>query len=67
MFPNIEEVIVSAVVNEIANRSISFLINKWWKLMALNKKGMVDSLRHQLLRVGAIIEDTEGRWMMDHK
>jgi hypothetical protein len=35
--------------------------------MALNKKGMVDSLRHQLLRVGAIIEDTEGRWMMDHK
>lgn len=65
MFPNIEEVIVSAVVNEIANRSISFLINKWWKLMALNKKGMVDSLRHQLLRVGAIIEDTEGR--LDHK
>lgn len=65
MFPNIEEVIVSAVVIEIANRSISFLINKWWKLMALNKKGMVDSLRHQLLRVGAIIEDTEGR--LDHK
>ncbi|RCV06020.1 hypothetical protein SETIT_1G130100v2 [Setaria italica] len=55
------EVIISAVMIELANRFISFVINKWSKLMALNKEDMVHNLRRLLLRAGAIVDEAEGR------
>ncbi|CAO2192906.1 unnamed protein product [Urochloa humidicola] len=61
MFPKMEEVIISAFMIELANRSISFLINKWSKLMTLNNEEMMGNLQRLLLRVGAIIDEAEGR------
>ncbi|KAF8721765.1 hypothetical protein HU200_022944 [Digitaria exilis] len=47
---------------ELANRSISFLINKWSKQMKPTNE-MLDSLQQLLQRAGAIVEEAEGRYI----
>ncbi|KAF8748669.1 hypothetical protein HU200_012891 [Digitaria exilis] len=47
---------------ELANRSISFLINKWSKQMKPTNE-MLDSLQQLLRRAGAIVEEAEGRYI----
>ncbi|TVU40185.1 hypothetical protein EJB05_13636, partial [Eragrostis curvula] len=56
------EVVFSAVISEIANRFISFLVEKYSKRIA---PAMDDQMQHNLhrvlLRVGVIVEEAEGR------
>nr|CAB3452785.1 unnamed protein product [Digitaria exilis] len=64
-----EEVIVSAIVSEVFSRSISFLIKTCSKSKRTEPppptpsepEESLDSLARLLLRIGAIVEDAEGR------
>ncbi|KAL6647737.1 hypothetical protein ACP70R_015174 [Stipagrostis hirtigluma subsp. patula] len=56
------EVVVTAVMGEIANRSISFLIDKYSKQKASSIEDQrLHNLRRLLQRVHVIIEEAEGR------
>lgn len=61
MPPIIKDAIVSAIMGELANRSMSFLIDKCWKRTAPTEEERLDSLRRLLLRVRAIVEEAERR------
>ncbi|XP_052153786.1 putative disease resistance protein RGA3 [Oryza glaberrima] len=56
------EVIVSAIMGEFANRTISFLIQKYSKrVTTTTEEERLDNLQRLLLRVRIIIEDAEER------
>ncbi|CAN6203781.1 unnamed protein product [Urochloa humidicola] len=63
MFPKLDEVIVSAIIAELVGRSISFLIEACSKRKEPppSEPESLESLRRLLLRIGAIVEDAEGR------
>lgn len=64
MFPDIEEVIVCAIIGELASRSVSFVIETCSsKRMdpSSTEEIMLGRLQRLLLRVGAVIEDAEER------
>ncbi|CAL5065667.1 unnamed protein product [Urochloa decumbens] len=63
MFPKMEEVIISAIIGEILSRSVSFLIEACSKRMQPppSEPESLESLSRLLLRVGAVVEDAEGR------
>jgi hypothetical protein len=61
-FPHqIKDAVVSAILGEFANRSISFLIGKCWRAAAPPTDEQLDSLNRLLLRVRAAVEEAEGR------
>ncbi|OEL32481.1 hypothetical protein BAE44_0006500 [Dichanthelium oligosanthes] len=55
-----EEVTLSVIMGELANRSVSFIINKWSKQMAPTNQ-VVDRLQTLLLRIGAMVEEADGQ------
>ncbi|CAL5080084.1 unnamed protein product [Urochloa decumbens] len=63
MLPKMEEVIISAIIGEILSRSVSFLIEACSKRMEPppSEPESLESLRLLLLRLGAVVEDAEGR------
>ncbi|CAN6180025.1 unnamed protein product [Urochloa humidicola] len=63
MFPMMDEIIVSAIIGELFGRSVSFLIKTCSKRMEPppSKPESLESLRLLLLRIGAVVEDAEGR------
>ncbi|CAL5090204.1 unnamed protein product [Urochloa decumbens] len=63
MFPKMEEVIISAIIGEILSRSVSFLIEVCSKRMESppSEPESLESLSRLLLRIGAVVEDAEGR------
>ncbi|KAJ1268334.1 hypothetical protein BS78_07G126900 [Paspalum vaginatum] len=65
-----EEMIVSAVIGELASRFISFLIDTCSKLLMMappvTREENLDRLRGLLVRIGAVVEDAEGRRITNH-
>ncbi|CAL5080067.1 unnamed protein product [Urochloa decumbens] len=63
MFPKMDEIIVSAIIGELFGRSVSFLIEACSKRMESppSEPESLESLRLLLLRIGAVVEDAEGR------
>ncbi|CAL5090189.1 unnamed protein product [Urochloa decumbens] len=65
MFPKMDEIIVSAIIGELFGRSVSFLIEACSKRMEPppppSEPESLESLRLLLLRLGAVVEDAEGR------
>ncbi|CAN6210047.1 unnamed protein product [Urochloa humidicola] len=61
--PKIDEVIISAIVGEVLSRSISFLIETCSRRMEPppSEPESLECLSRLLLRIGAVIEDAEGR------
>jgi hypothetical protein len=58
----ITDAIACAIIGEVANRSISFLVGKWRsKRMSPTEEQELESLRRLLLRVHAIVEEADGR------
>jgi hypothetical protein len=58
----ITDAILCAIVGEVANRSISFLVGKWQNNpTSPTEEERLDSLRRLLLRVRAVVEEAEGR------
>ena len=56
------EAVLTAILGEIANRSISFLIVKWLKQkLPTNEDQMIHNLQQLLRRVNVIIEEAEVR------
>ncbi|CAL5091784.1 unnamed protein product [Urochloa decumbens] len=56
------EAVLTAILGEIANRSISFLIAKWSeRKMPTNEDQMIHNLQHLLRRICAIVEEAEAR------
>ncbi|RCV16808.1 hypothetical protein SETIT_3G167600v2 [Setaria italica] len=55
------EMLSSAVVGELVNRSISFLVSRFEKETPTATAEDMQRLRHQLLRSGAIVRDAEQR------
>ncbi|CAN6166041.1 unnamed protein product [Urochloa humidicola] len=58
-----DEIIVSAIIGELFGRSVSFLIKTCSKRMEPppSEPESLESLRLLLLRIGAVVEDAEGR------
>ncbi|WVZ63046.1 LOW QUALITY PROTEIN: hypothetical protein U9M48_012717 [Paspalum notatum var. saurae] len=65
-----EEMIVSAVIGELASRFISFLIDTCSKLLmappVTSREESLARLRALLLRICAVVEDAEGRRITNH-
>ncbi|KAL6858714.1 hypothetical protein ACP4OV_017716 [Aristida adscensionis] len=67
MLPDMEEVTISAIVGELTTRALSFLIDACSRGLAAppppppSEEERLDGLRRLLLRVGAVVEDAEGR------
>jgi hypothetical protein len=56
------EVVLSAIMGELKNRSITFLVDKCWNRPAApDMEEKLQTLQRLLLRVRTIIEEAEGR------
>ena len=59
----VTDAILCAIMGELANRSISFLVGKWRNnhMSPTEEERLLDSLRRLLLRARAVVEEAEGR------
>jgi hypothetical protein len=56
------KVVLTTILSEIANRSISFLIGKWSEQkLPTNEDQMIHNLQQLLCRVNVIVEEAEAR------
>uniref|UniRef100_M8BXR1 Disease resistance N-terminal domain-containing protein n=2 Tax=Aegilops tauschii TaxID=37682 RepID=M8BXR1_AEGTA len=58
---------ISAVASEFVSRFISFLINKYSYSSHIRLEEKVDRLQHLLMRVHTVVEEADGRYIMNSR